>query len=101
MAKSEGFPLTGREVILEAPLTEEKIRTLKVGDVVLIRGEMYTGRDAVHHISLKNFRRRSISVAASISRADRYVVLEDGGTPDRNQSGGASTSVREEPYRGR
>src|SRR5262252_7118530 len=35
MARGEGFPLTGREVILEAPLTEEKVRSLKVGDVVL------------------------------------------------------------------
>src|SRR5580693_8727298 len=40
MTKSEGFPLTGREVILTAPLTEEKVRALKVGDVVLIRGEV-------------------------------------------------------------
>src|SRR5712691_5203066 len=47
MAKSEGLPLTGREVMLRAPLTEEQVRALKVGDVVLISGEMYTGRDAV------------------------------------------------------
>jgi fumarate hydratase, class I len=39
----EGFPLTGREVVLTPPLTKEQMRALKVGDVVLIRGEMYTG----------------------------------------------------------
>ena len=54
MTQSEGFPLTGREVILTAPLTEEAVRALKVGDVVLIRGEMYTGRDAVHAYLMKN-----------------------------------------------
>ena len=42
MANGEGFPLTGREVILRAPLTEEQVRALKVGDVVLISGEMFT-----------------------------------------------------------
>jgi len=35
-------------VILTAPLTEAQVRSLKVGDVVLISGEMYTGRDNVH-----------------------------------------------------
>src|SRR5580698_2010452 len=54
MAKAEVFPLTGREIILTAPLTEEKVRALKVGDVVLIRGEVYTGRDAVHAYLMKN-----------------------------------------------
>src|SRR6202161_2322352 len=38
MAHGEGLPLTGREIILEAPLSEETVRALKVGDVVLIRG---------------------------------------------------------------
>src|SRR5436305_9317171 len=54
MANGEGFPLTGREVILRAPLTEEAVRSLKVGDVVLINGDVYTGRDAVHAHLMKN-----------------------------------------------
>jgi fumarate hydratase class I len=48
MAHGEGFPLTGREVVLHPPLTEAAVHTLKVGDVVLITGDVYTGRDAVH-----------------------------------------------------
>src|SRR5580704_14929735 len=40
MARGEGFPLTGREVVLTPPLTEAQMRSLKVGDVVLITGEM-------------------------------------------------------------
>src|SRR6478609_663563 len=44
MTRGEGFPLTGREVILTAPLSEETVRGLRVGDVVLVNGEMYTGR---------------------------------------------------------
>src|SRR6202167_4413314 len=48
MAQAEGFPLTGREIVLRAPISEEQVRALKVGDVVIVQGEMYTGRDAVH-----------------------------------------------------
>src|SRR4051794_37775358 len=54
MSQSEGFPLTGREVMLSAPIIEEQVRALKVGDVVLISGEMFTGRDAVHAHLMKN-----------------------------------------------
>src|SRR3954453_4458318 len=45
---SAGFARTGREVALRAPITDEQVRSLKVGDVVLISGPMFTGRDAVH-----------------------------------------------------
>ncbi len=35
-------------VILEAPFTDEKIKSLKAGDMVYISGTVYTGRDAAH-----------------------------------------------------
>src|ERR1700690_4147228 len=54
MATGSGFPLSGREVILRPPISEEQVRALKVGDVVLITGECYTGRDAVHAHLVKN-----------------------------------------------
>src|ERR1700739_3750825 len=54
MARGSGFKLTGREVVLTAPLTEAQMRALKVGDVVLITGEMFTGRDNVHSYLMKN-----------------------------------------------
>src|SRR6516164_11469161 len=47
MARGEGFALTGREVVLRAPLSEEQVRSLKAGDVVIVSGEVFTGRDAV------------------------------------------------------
>ena len=40
--------LGGSIMLLEAPFTEEKIRALKVGDMVEITGLLFTGRDAVH-----------------------------------------------------
>ena len=48
------FQRTGREVALRTPLTEEQVRALKVGDVVLISGRVYTGRDAVHAHLMKH-----------------------------------------------
>ena len=34
--------------ILEAPFTNEMIRSLRVGDMVYISGTIYTARDAAH-----------------------------------------------------
>ena len=48
MADQAGVQRTGREVRLRTPFTEEQVRALKVGDVVLVSGRVYTGRDAVH-----------------------------------------------------
>ncbi len=53
-AAADGFPRTGREIPLQAPITEEQIRALKVGDVVLISGRVVTGRDAVHAHLMKH-----------------------------------------------
>jgi fumarate hydratase class I len=95
MSHSEGFPLTGREVILEAPLTEEKVRSLKVGDVVLIRGEMYTGRDAVHAYLMKN--PPPVDMNGSVLYHCGPVMLKNG---DKwtVKAAGPTTSIREEPY---
>ena len=54
MLDQAGFMRTGREVRLRAPLSEATIRSLKVGDVVLISGRMFTGRDAVHSYLMKH-----------------------------------------------
>ncbi len=35
-------------VILEAPFTDDKIKSLKAGEMVYISGTVYTGRDAAH-----------------------------------------------------
>src|SRR6202008_4659557 len=34
LAVGKGFQLTGKEVVLEAPVSEEKIRSIKAGDIV-------------------------------------------------------------------
>jgi len=95
MSKDAGFPLTGREVILTAPLTEEMVRSLKVGDVVLIRGEMYTGRDAVHAYLMKN--PPPVDLHGAVLYHCGPVMLEQDGKWTV-KAAGPTTSIREEPY---
>src|SRR5258706_11526749 len=40
LAAASPFRLTGNEVVLETPISEEKVRALKVGDVVLVSGKV-------------------------------------------------------------
>ena len=49
-----GFPRTGREIPLRAPISEAQIRSLHVGDIVLVSGRVFTGRDAVHAHLMKH-----------------------------------------------
>lgn len=95
MTKSEGFPLTGREIVLTAPLTEEKVRALKVGDVVLIRGEVYTGRDAVHAYLMKNPPPVDLN-GAVLYHCGPVMLQKDGKWSVK--AAGPTTSIREEPY---
>lgn len=96
MTRGEGFVRTGNEKVLRAPLTEEQVRELKVGDVVLISGEIYTGRDAVHAYLMKN------DPPANLNGAVLYhcgpVVLKNGNY--QIKAAGPTTSIREEPYQG-
>jgi fumarate hydratase class I len=95
MARGSGFSLTGREVILTPPLTEEAVRALKVGDVVLIRGEVFTGRDAVHAHLMKNT--PPVDLHGSVLYHCGPVMLKQG---DEwvVKAAGPTTSSREEPY---
>jgi len=95
MARGTGFPLTGREVVLTPPLAESQMRALKVGDVVLINGEMFTGRDNVHAYLMKN------SPPVDLNGAALYhcgpVMLKQGDQWSV-KAAGPTTSIREEPY---
>ncbi len=95
MARAEGFPLTGREVVLTAPLSEESVRALKVGDVVLISGEVYTGRDAVHAHLMKN--PPPVDLRGSVLYHCGPVMLKQG-EGWAVKAAGPTTSSREEPY---
>ena len=95
MARGAGFPLTGREVVLTPPLTEAQMRALKVGDVVLITGEMFTGRDNVHHYLMHNPPPVNLNGAA-LYHCGPVMLREDGKWMVK--AAGPTTSSREEPY---
>jgi fumarate hydratase class I len=95
MAAGEGFRLTGNEKSITAPVDEDKIRELKVGDVVMVTGEMYTGRDAVHSHLMKH--EPPVDLRGSVLYHCGPVVLKDNGSY-RITAAGPTTSIREEPY---
>jgi fumarate hydratase class I len=95
MTEGEGFPLTGREVRLRAPITEEQVRALKVGDVVVVSGEMFTGRDAVHAHLMKT--PPPVDMQGSVLYHCGPVMLKQG-EQWTVKAAGPTTSIREEPY---
>jgi fumarate hydratase class I len=97
MLDQAGFARTGREVALEAPLTEDQMRSLKVGDVVLISGRMFTGRDAVHSYLMKH--EPPVDLRGSVLYHCGPVVVKEG-EGWRVTAAGPTTSIREEPYQG-
>ena len=97
MLDQSGFTRTGREIALRAPLTDEAVRSLKVGDVVLISGPMFTGRDAVHAYLMKH--EPPVDLRGSVLYHCGPVVVKDG-EDWRVTAAGPTTSIREEPYQG-
>lgn len=87
---------------LNYPFTKEQILELKVGDMVLISGKLFTGRDAVHKrihdgvkppVDLKNqiiYHCGPVVLEEKIEgkKTKKYVV----------KAAGPTTSIREEPY---
>jgi fumarate hydratase class I len=95
MADQAGFQRTGREVVLQTPLSDEQIRLLKVGDVVLISGRVFTGRDAVHAHLMKHDPPVDLN-GAVLYHCGPVVAKEGSGW--RVTAAGPTTSIREEPY---
>jgi len=91
-----GFPRTGREVRLRAPITDEQVRALKVGDVVLVSGRMFTGRDAVHAHLMKHD--PPVDLRGGVLYHCGPVVAKTGDGNWRVTAAGPTTSIREEPY---
>lgn len=83
---------------LVAPFTEEKIRSLKVGDIVEISGILYTGRDAVHKY-LHEGNEPPVDLTDSMIYHCGPVVVKEGKTWVV-KAAGPTTSAREEPYQG-
>jgi len=84
-----------REIVLQTPITEEQIRSLRVGDVVIIQGEMHTGRDALHKYLLDHD--APVDLNGAVIYHCGPVMLKDG-EGWHVKAAGPTTSIREEPY---
>ncbi len=96
MAKQEGIPLTGKEVVLRPPISDEQIRALKVGDIVLISGRMFTGRDALHKYLMDHD--APVDMNGGVLYHCGPVMLQDDSGEWHVKAAGPTTSIREEPY---
>lgn len=92
---TQGFVRSGREPVLTAPLDEATVRSLKVGDVVLISGRMYTGRDAVHHHLVSH--EPPVDLRGGVLYHCGPVAVKEG-DGWKMTAAGPTTSIREEPY---
>jgi fumarate hydratase class I len=84
---------------LKLPVTEESIRSLKVGDFVELTGRMITGRDAAHKWLIEDHRDEVAPYMADsvIYHCGPVVAENEDGSYDF-VAAGPTTSIREEPY---
>lgn len=84
-----------RIIPLQTPLGEADVRNLRAGDVVMLSGVVYTGRDEVHKYLFKGGDVEAMK--GGVIYHCGPVVLEDSGKY-RVIAAGPTTSIREEPY---
>lgn len=88
-------------IYLETPLTKEKCKNLKAGDLVYLSGTIYTARDAAHK-RLCEMLDQNIELPFLLEDATIYYV---GPTPTMPNkvfgSAGPTTSMRMDAYAGR
>jgi fumarate hydratase class I len=96
---------------LTVPIAEEQVRSLKVGDQVLLNGVIYTGRDAAHKYMVESLikgqcppgERKLLTelqqglAGGVIYHCGPVVIKRDDGTY-QFVAAGPTTSIREEPY---
>jgi tartrate/fumarate subfamily iron-sulfur-dependent hydro-lyase beta chain len=86
-------------ISLTTPITEEKVRALKVGDEVQISGLVFTGRDAVHkYLHEGGVLPPEVNLRDGILYHCGPVVLKDESGAWKVTAAGPTTSIREEPY---
>src|SRR4029078_2003837 len=86
-------------ISLSIPFSEEKIRSLKVGDPVEISGIVFTGRDVVHKYLHEGGKLPpDVNLRDGILYHCGPVVIKDENGDWKCTAAGRTTSIREEPY---
>ncbi|AHV96665.1 fumarate hydratase [Paenibacillus sabinae] len=86
-----------REIRLTTPISEEDIRALRVGDVVILSGDLHTGRDALHKYLTDHESPVDLN-GAVIYHCGPVMLKDEEGW--HVKAAGPTTSIREEPYQG-
>lgn len=92
-------------VRLQTPLDEALVRSLRIGDQVLLSGRIHTARDAAHkYLASEGTSPATLPAGLELQGGVLYhcgpvMVREDGGSW-RVTAAGPTTSAREEPYQG-
>ncbi|MDA0987317.1 MAG: fumarate hydratase [Bacteroidetes bacterium] len=95
MSSDYNFKLTGNEIYLTTPISENDILKLKVGDLVLLSGKVFTARDAIHAHLINN--PSPVDLSGQVIYHCGPVVLKENGNYIITAAG-PTTSMREEPY---
>lgn len=85
-----------REVRLTPPISEEAIRSLRVGDIVILDGLIHTGRDALHKYLIDH--EAPVDLNGGVIYHCGPVMLKDANGNWEVKAAGPTTSIREEPY---
>lgn len=94
---SEQESASSQKVVeLTTPISEEQIRQLKVGDVVILNGLIHTGRDALHKYLIDHD--APVDLTDSVIYHCGPVMLKDEQGKWQVKAAGPTTSIREEPY---
>lgn len=92
-------------VRLQTPLDEALVRSLRIGDQVLLSGRIHTARDAAHkHLASEGTSPATLPAGLELQGGVLYhcgpVMVRDDGGSWRVTAAGPTTSAREEPYQG-
>lgn len=84
---------------LKIPISEQTVRSLKVGDEVLITGTIFTGRDVVHkYLHEGGVLPPEVKFKDAVLYHCGPVVMKDANGEWKVTAAGPTTSIREEPY---
>jgi fumarate hydratase class I len=84
---------------LTTPISEDVIRSLKVGDEVTITGTLFTGRDAVHKYLHEGGKLPAgVDFKGGVLYHCGPVIVKDAQGQWKCVAAGPTTSIREEPY---
>lgn len=92
-------------VRLQTPLDEALVRSLRIGDQVLLSGRIHTARDAAHkYLASEGTSPATLPAGLELQGGVLYhcgpVMVRDEGGSWRVTAAGPTTSAREEPYQG-